>query len=104
MTESDPIAPISEVVLYKKETEANSFLLKASIHEDGRFTLDGSDFGKLPQETFGRDEYEYHSSVKAKYKDTMLLLLIQDRFKGSSDFEFKQWLKEKGIPFQFACM
>jgi hypothetical protein len=36
--------------------------------------------------------------VAADYKDTVLLMLIQDYIR--DDIAFRNWLEEKGIPFQ----
>lgn len=53
----------------------------------------------MPRAAFGTSEYEHHRSVPADYKDTVLLLLLKERFK--SDAMFQQWLERHGIPYTY---
>jgi hypothetical protein len=41
-------------------------------------------------------DYEYDITIDKEWKDTLLLLLIQEQFKTAS--EFKKWIDQKNIP------
>jgi hypothetical protein len=90
---------INKIILIESDSERVRVRLTASINPDGDLILDGYDSGKLVEEVWGSDNYEYTLSVKAEYKDTILLNLIKERFK--HDSEFRSWLDEKQIPSNF---
>ena len=90
---------INKITLIKSDSERVRVRLTTRINEDGDLILDGYDSGKLVEEVWGSDNYEYSLSVKAEYKDTILLNLIKERFK--HDSEFRSWLDEKQIPSDF---
>lgn len=71
----------------------------AKIDENENLVIEGCDSGKQVMKFWGDEDYEYWTTVKKEYKDTVLLLLIKDNFK--DDLKFKEWLKEKNIPFEF---
>ena len=89
----------TEVMLRESQTETDTSWLKAKINENGSLVLEGYDIGDAPLNYWGRDEYEYWRTVDSKYKDSILLLLIKDRF--TSDSQFSRWLDENGIPSEF---
>ena len=90
---------IDKIELIKSDSERVKVRLTARIDTDGDLILDGYDSGALVEEVWGSDDYEYSLSVKAEYKDTILLNLIKERFK--HDAEFRSWLEEKQIPSEF---
>lgn len=90
---------ISKVTLYESRDEKNTSLETAKIKEGGDLVLEGCSAGELSEKFWGDDDYEYWLTIDKKWKDTILLLLAQERFKSFEDF--RQWLDEKGIPNQF---
>lgn len=49
---------------------------------------------------FGDWDYEYWLTIPEKFKETIMLNLIKDRF--SSVHEIKIWLDQLGIPSEFS--
>ncbi len=92
------VEPLTSVVMGRNEGENVRSTLWAAIEEDGRLEVQRSDYGKLVEEVWGRDEYEYNVAVAAGYKDTVLLLLVKDFMK--DDVAFREWLEAKGVPFE----
>jgi spore maturation protein CgeB len=90
---------INEITLIDSKTERLSVRLTARIGENGDLILDGYDSGEFVEEALHHDDYEYSLTVKAEYKDTILLNLIKEKFK--HDAEFRTWLDEKRIPSEF---
>jgi hypothetical protein len=90
---------INRITLIESKTERVSVRLIARIDETGDLILDGYDSGEMVEEVWGSDDYEYSLTVKAEYKDTILLNLIKENFK--HDSEFRTWLDSKGIPSDF---
>ena len=55
-----------------------------------------ANWGTLPNGMLGGD-CEYSVTVKAEHKDSLLLLLLKEKF---GDFPpAKEWLEQKGVPF-----
>ena len=67
-----------------------------SIKENGDLDMGLFEFGELVEKFMGGD-HEVDVIVAKEDKDSVLLQLIQDKFKDVS--EFKKWLKEHDIPF-----
>ena len=88
-----------EIMLKETRTETDISWLKAKIDENGNLVFEGGDIGETPEKYWGRDEYEYWRTVDKEYKDSILLLLIKDKF--TSDSEFSEWLEKAGIPSKF---
>ena len=90
---------INRIKLKESRSERGSIFLEARIKENGDLQLEGQDIGPLVEEMWGDSDYEYWLTVDKDYKDTVLLRLIKERF--SRETEFKKWLEEKQIPFNF---
>ena len=90
---------INEITLIESKTARLSVRLTARITGNGDLILDGYDSGEFVEETLHHDDYEYSLTVRAEYKDTILLNLIKEKFK--NDSEFRTWLDEKQIPSEF---
>lgn len=73
--------------------------MDAIIRENGDLVLEGCDNGETVREFWGDFDYEYWITIKADYKDTVLLHLIKEKF--DSETAFKKWLDEKNIPWDF---
>ena len=88
--------PICAVDIINAQRDGVKRSVGAQIVDNGNLVIDGLDWGELAHGMLGGD-YEYSVTVDAKFKDSVLLLLLQEKFK---DFPpAKEWLKEKGIPF-----
>lgn len=90
---------INRIEIIRSKSERVSVRLTARIDERGDLILDGYDSGALVEEVWGSDDYEYSLTVKAEYKDTILLNLIKEKF--ANDSQFRTWLDEKRIPSDF---
>ena len=75
--------------------------LTAILKVSGDLVLEGQDLGAGVKSVFGDSDFEYWRTVKAEHVPQVLLHLLKDRFQ--TDFEFKRWLEEKGIPSEFTC-
>ncbi len=91
--------PIKSVELLREITERDKRYLDAKIDESGNLLLEGYDIGDSVEEFWGDSDYEYWLTVSHEWKDTVLLLLIKEKFKLSSDFQI--WLESKEIPCKF---
>jgi hypothetical protein len=69
----------------------------ALIMPNGDLVISGLDWGSGPNSHFGGD-YEYSATVPAHLKDSVLLLLLGQRFKDYPPV--REWLEEQGIPFK----
>lgn len=93
---------IDRITMIDSKSERVRVNLTARIDETGDLILDGYDRGALVEEVWGSDDYEYSLTVKAEYKDTVLLNLIKERFE--HDSQFRTWLDKKGIPSDFETL
>lgn len=91
--------PINKIRLRGSETKENTSWLDAKIDEKGDLVLSGYDVGEAAEMFWGDSDYEYWLTVDKQFKDSILLLLIKDRF--NSDTKFKVWLEENDIPNDF---
>ncbi len=87
---------IRKITLIKERTEKDSRTVVAIIKKNGDLMLEGYHSGEAPETFYGDSDYEYWRTVKKKYKDTISLWLIKERF--DTDPAFKDWLDEKRIP------
>lgn len=90
---------IDRVTLAEKRTQGGWHVLEAQVNADGDLVLRGREPDDLPKAAFGATEYESKRTIRAELKDTLLLLLLRDRFK--SDAMFQQWLERHGIPYEY---
>lgn len=64
----------------------------ASIKDNEDLLIDGMDW-------ITEHDYEYSITIEERFKDSVLLLLLKDKF---PDFpEAKKWLEEQGVPFNY---
>ena len=92
--------PIKKIIIkYIKYKDGYSDLF-AEISEKGDLVVDGCDAGELVEEMFGDWDYEYWLTIPEKFKDTIMLHLIKDRF--SSVHEIEKWLDQLEIPSEFS--
>ncbi len=90
--------PLKSVVLQRLEGDQAAWTVWAVITDAGELEIERSDYGPRVDDGWARDESEFNLTVPAEFKDTVLLLLIQERF--SDEAAFRQWLTEKGLPFR----
>jgi hypothetical protein len=67
--------------------------------ERGKLYFCGLRSGPLCERLFGKPDNEYLVTVPAKWKNTVLLYLMKERF--SDDKVFKDWCDERDIPNEF---
>ena len=89
---------LSEVVLHKTDTKDVFVEVKCTIESSGDLKISSYTIGQIAQDYVSHDDYEYEVIIDKEYKDTVLLLLIQDRFRSES--ELTTWLGLKDIPFE----
>lgn len=91
--------PTNKVRLRENKTKEITNWLDALIDEKGNLVLEGYDLGEAAEMFWGDSDYEFWLTVEKEFKDSILLLLIKEKF--TSDTKFKKWLEEKGIPSRF---
>ena len=91
--------PITRLVLIDRELRGTHVSVDLRINYNGDLIIDGYDTGSAPLAFWKSPGYEYITTVPAAYKDTILLLLLKDRFKDDSGI--KKWLKAHDIPNSF---
>ena len=90
---------ISSIQILKKETEQGLTRLSAEISDNGDLIINDYCIGPFAQEMYGHDDVEADVKVKKDFKDTLLLLLLKERFDKFS--EIREWLKSNGVPYKF---
>jgi hypothetical protein len=91
---------MKKITFYDYKTKENEIhRLVAEIKENGDLVLSGYDCGQSVKEFFGDFDHEYWLTVKAENLSSVILYLIKDRFK--TDTEFRDWLNEKDVQFDF---
>ncbi len=70
------------------------------MDEQGNFVMEGYDIGDDVEKYWGDSDYEYWVHVKAEHVPDVLLNLIKEQFNSSA--KFMEWLKAKGIPYEFS--
>ena len=89
-----------KITIYDYKTKENEIhSLVAEIKENGDLVLSGYDCGQSVKDFFGDFDHEYWLTVKAENVSSVILCLIKDRFK--TDVEFREWLEEQNIQFNF---
>lgn len=94
------LPPIDRVVLRDERDGKDTRHVEAAIDNQGDLVLSGQDLGPKVQAFFRTHEYEYFYNIPANYKDTLLLRLLEEKFK--PEFLFDDWLKAHGIPYEFS--
>jgi len=100
MAEDKTVLRFKKVQLLEERGPTSRFV-HARIEDGGNLVMEGQDVGEAPQKWFGDEDYEFWVTVKAENKDSVILALIEKLFGGrfSAVDEFRDFLKEKGIPF-----
>ena len=88
-----------EVTLYKFKDGKEYSDLIAYVQGDGQLVMEGYDLGPSVKNLQGDSDYEYWIYVKPDDVPKVVLELIKDRFNSFS--AFKDWLREKGIDYDF---
>lgn len=91
-----------EVLLFEQRGETSRFI-SVRINENGDLIFSGQDAGKEPLKWFDDLDYEFWVTVKVEEKDRLLIALIQKQFSGdfSAVDKFREFLKERGVPFHW---
>lgn len=91
---------MKKITIYDYKTQENEIHnLIAEIKDNGDLVLSAYDCGQSVKNFYGDFDHEYWLTVKSEIVSSVLLYLIKDRFK--SDIEFREWLDEKNIHFEF---
>ena len=92
--------PVKKIELMREIAPKDKRYLDAMIDDEGNLVLEGYDIGESVKEYWGDSDYEYWLKIRKEWKDTVLLMLIKERFGRSSDLQ--TWLEEKEIPYEFS--
>ncbi len=91
---------MKKITIYDYKNQENEIhSLIAEIKDNGDLVFSGYDCGQSVKRFFGDLDHEYWLTVKAENISSVILNLIKDRFK--NDTEFREWLDEKNIQFEF---
>jgi hypothetical protein len=88
--------PITHLVLREQEAQNTTYRWMARVDGSGDLRLEGRDRGERVEAAWGHPAYDYTRVVGARYRDTVLLWLLKERFE--SDGALGGWLDAKGIP------
>jgi hypothetical protein len=91
--------PINEIQITLTDSDSAFSSISARIDDEGCLRMEGQDMGEAVENIWSHDDHEYCVSVDGSFKDTILLLLVKDRFKTVQ--EFRRWLALTHIPGQF---
>ena len=90
---------ITKIEIVKTENDQSSTILSAKISDDGDLIIDDYFIGKFAQEVYDHDDSESFVKVKKDFKNTLLLLLLKERFQANS--ELRDWLSLNNVPYDF---
>jgi len=91
---------MKKISIYNYRTKANEkHSLVAEILDNGDLVLSGYDSGQSVKEFYGDFDNEFWLTVKAENVPLVLLYLIKERFKDTT--ELKKWLEKKDIEYNF---
>ncbi|MFM7068679.1 MAG: hypothetical protein ACKOYM_04385 [Actinomycetes bacterium] len=115
--DDDDVPPVGELVAdrtllmrYDRRDGVTSILF-VGIDDKGSFVVEGQDLGESLKGVFGRDEYEYTETYKAKVIPKILVALGEDpagdlleilaaRWCGDQSYEFRQRLLDANLPHE----
>jgi hypothetical protein len=102
MEEGDTRAKAKEIRLFEEKGPTSRFIY-AKIEDNGDVVVSGQDVGEAPRKFFNDGDYEFWVTVKEEHKDQLILVLIEKLWKGKFKAveEFREFLKEKGIPSEW---
>jgi len=101
LMDEDKTVPRSKKVQLLEKRGPTSRFIHARIEDNGSLVIEGQDVGEAPLKWFDDEDYEFWVTVRAEDKDSVILVLIEKLFAGRfrAIDEFREFLKEKGIPF-----
>ncbi len=82
---------------HKKNRIAGCCVSDAAIENNGDVLIDTSDWGTVPESSFNFD-YEYSITVEERFKDSVLLLLMKERF--ADVLAAREWFQKHNLPFK----
>jgi hypothetical protein len=84
--------------LYRQEGE-NFRSVRLTVHSDGSVRLDAQDMGKVVEEMWGDDDYEFWVDVPATALHKLVFALIREKYLGRSGSvdEFRAFCAAQGI-------
>ena len=92
-----------ETELYRAPEDKLFRTISLSIEDTGELRMDGVDMGDLVEQWWGDYDYEYFVTIAAANKDKLLFNLLKDRYEGKASAveDFKQYLEEREIPYDW---
>ena len=91
--------PLKELVISSEQAADGYSDLKVRVNDHSDVVMEGVDGGRRIEELTGDWDYEYWVTVRAEWRETLLLYLLKDRFADSTSF--KAWLERQDIPYEF---
>lgn len=94
---------MSEVIKLYSQTGPTIVHIDVRIEGNGDLQFSGQDLGEMPEQIFGKDDYEYFLRIPAAEKDRVLLALIEKVYRGNASVmsEFRELLESRAIPCEF---
>jgi hypothetical protein len=93
---------ITGITILEEKTGEESRVITAGISSKSDLVVYGVDAGPSVEKSHGDWDYEYWLTVPGEYKDTILFLLLKERF--TSFLEIQAWLSRNGIKYQRGFM
>jgi len=90
---------ITSILIDKRENDRGVTRLSSEISDDGNLIINDYFIGPAAQEFYGHDDVDSFVKIKKIHKDSLLLLLLRDRFEKIS--ELREWLDSAGVPYDF---
>jgi hypothetical protein len=87
---------LTDIALFEIKDEGGFRRDLVHVRDDGSLNFDSFDCGKFSNDMWGGD-FEYSLDIDAKWKDTLLLILLKERFSAIKDF--REWAQSKEIPY-----
>ena len=77
--------------------------MRLSVGPDGSIRSDAHDMGKLVEQTWGDDDYEFWVDVPAPEIHKLVFALLRDRYTGRSSAvdEFRAFCEKEGIKHEW---
>ena len=90
--------------LYRQEGD-NFRSVRLNVRSDGSIRLDAQDMGKLVEEAWRDDDYEFWVDVPATALHKLVFALIREKYSGRSGSvdEFRAFCTKEGIEHKWDC-
>ena len=91
------------VELYRKDERNTLQTGSLSVYPNGAVRIDGWDFGELPKQVWGHDDYEFEVTVPGTEIRKLVFALLRDRYLGRMGAvgELREFCEKEGIETNF---